>query len=134
MRKKDLSLVADIEPDLPTAVIDRERLRVAMGSLLENAILYTPTGGAIEVKVYQDGRHVVFSVTDTGVGISAKALPYIFSKFYRAKEAVSLDTDRAGLGLSVAQEITARHGGKLEVTSEGRDRGTHAELRIPVRA
>ncbi len=131
VREKDLTLSVDIEPGLPPVVMDRERLRAAAGALLENAILYTSTGGSIRVRVYKDGDAVAFSVDDEGIGISEEALPHVFAKFYRAKEAVSLDRDRAGLGLSIAKEAIERHGGRLNVTSAGKDQGTHAEFALP---
>jgi signal transduction histidine kinase len=129
--RKDIGLSVDIEENLPEVYIDKERMKVAVSAFIENAIIYTPVKGTIEIKVYKEKRSVFFSVKDSGIGISKEALHYIFSKFFRTKEAVSLDRDRAGLGLFITKEIIERHKGKVGVDSEGKDRGSRFWFSLP---
>jgi len=129
---KNITLVTDIRQGLPPVRIDRDRIEQAIAILLENAIVYTRQGGEIEVKIYQDGGNIVFSIRDSGIGIPKNMLPYLFTSFFRTKEAVAMDADRAGLGLSIAKDIVERHGGKIFAASEGSERGSHFWFTIPV--
>jgi len=109
---------------------DRARLKQVLVNLLDNAIKYTPRGGAIKVVVQVAGSDVVLTVTDTGMGIPAAALPHVFKRFYRADPARSRETEGAGLGLAIARSICLAHGGTIEATSaEGQ--GTKIEARFP---
>ena len=109
---------------------DRSRLKRVLVNLLDNAIKYTPPGGEIEVIVKAEGAEVMLTVTDTGIGIPASALPYVFKRFYRADPARSRETEGAGLGLAIAHSICLAHGGSIEATSvEGQ--GTTIKIRFP---
>ena len=87
--------------------------------LIDNSIKYTPAGGSIILSVVaepENGRALI-TVQDEGEGIPAELLPFIFDRFVRADEARTRNTGGAGLGLSIAKQITERHGGSLEVVS-----------------
>jgi len=131
-RKKDIKISVSIEENLPWVFVDKERMSVAIGALVENAIIYTATGGSVSVEVHKKNNSVSFSITDNGIGIPKDALPYIYTKFFRAKDAVSIDRDRAGLGLFIAKEIIKRHNGNTHVESKGKDRGSHFWFSIPI--
>jgi len=131
-RKKDIKISVSIEENLPWVFIDKERMSVAIGALVENAIIYTAVGGSISIEVHKKNNSVSFSITDSGIGIPKEALPYIFTKFFRAKDAVSIDRDRAGLGLFIAKEIIKRHNGSIHVESKGKDRGSRFWFLIPI--
>ena len=97
---------------------DRERLREAIVTLLDNAIKYTEPGGRIDVRVARDRKRVRVAITDTGVGIPPEALAHIFERFYRVDKARSRGEGGTGLGLAIAQQIVQAHGGAIRIESE----------------
>ncbi len=119
--QRDLHLTVDLSPDVSDIYADRERIGQVLVNLLMNAVNYTPPGGHITVRTgrtSQDlGPRVLLSVEDTGIGISAKELPFIFNRFFRAENARLAKVPGSGLGLSIVKEIVDLHGGKIEVTS-----------------
>ncbi|MBL8162628.1 MAG: histidine kinase, partial [Anaerolineae bacterium] len=107
----------EFEPDdtLPPVCVDADWLAQALNHLLDNAMRFTPEGGSIHIKTYRDDDRAVIAIRDTGIGISAAALPHIFERFWRQDEAHS--TPGFGLGLSIAQKIIEMHDGSIEVES-----------------
>lgn len=132
-KQKNISITIEIEENLPELTLDKERIKTALGIFIENAIIYTSKGGAIIIKIFFKNNKIFFSIKDSGIGIPREALSYIFSKFFRTKEAVSLDRDRAGLGLFIAKEIIKRHHGDVHVESRGKNLGSHFWFSIPVK-
>jgi signal transduction histidine kinase len=101
---------------------DDQKLRWAMGHLLENSIRYTEPGGHIFfIAGKHDERHVSIQVVDTGVGISDRDLPHIFDQFYRGEPRTPsgklIDPRGLGQGLYIARRVTEAHGGYLSVKS-----------------
>ncbi|MDX6546728.1 MAG: hypothetical protein QOG33_278 [Gaiellales bacterium] len=96
---------------------DREQLRQVIVILLDNAVRYTADGGRIHVQARRDGSNALVTVHDTGIGIGEQELPRVFERFYRADEARNRQSGGAGLGLAIARELVARHGGKISVES-----------------
>ena len=94
---------------------DVAKLQRMMANLLDNAIVYTAGGGAVDVAVEAAQHDVEISVRDTGIGIAEKDLPHIFDRFYRADR--SRSTPGSGLGLSLAQAIAQAHNGRITVES-----------------
>jgi signal transduction histidine kinase len=108
----------EVKADRPVQVHgDPARLRQVFFNLLDNAIKYTPEGGNVAVRVEQRDSRAVATVRDTGIGIPAADLPYIFDRFYRVDKARSRAAGGTGLGLSIAQSIVKSHGGEIELTS-----------------
>jgi len=114
-----------LEAPAPVALhFEADKLEKVFFNLLSNAIKYTPAGGSITVGVeervadeqYPEGAAVV-RVTDTGAGIDAAALPYIFDRFHQAEGAQSSVQASTGIGLSLVQELVALHGGTVTVES-----------------
>jgi signal transduction histidine kinase len=97
---------------------DELRLEQALQNLIQNAIKYSPDGGAITVCVDQDDRQASVSVTDTGIGIPPDALPRLFHRFYRAPNVDPQHISGLGVGLYVVKEIVGLHGGTINVRSE----------------
>ena len=97
---------------------DKGMIKQLMRVLVDNAIKYTPEGGAITLGVKRDGASVLLSVSDTGPGIAASELPKVFERFYRCDTARKSQTSGHGLGLSIARIIVTAHGGKLKVRSK----------------
>jgi PAS domain S-box-containing protein len=110
---------------------DPQLVRQAMMNLLSNAIKYTPDAGAITITASDDGSHVRWAVRDTGIGISVASQRYLFQKFFRADNAVVVDTEGTGLGLYLVRLIAERSGGSITCEStEGA--GSTFILRLPV--
>jgi len=103
---------------LPRVMADQGRLEQVVVNLLENAIKYTPDGGAVRLFTEDEGKSVKVSVADTGIGIPFKDLPRIFERFYRVDEARTREQGGTGLGLAIVKHIVQLHGGDVSVTSE----------------
>lgn len=95
---------------------DRGRLSQVMNNLISNAIKYSPNGGTVTVKVWEEKTQIVFSVTDQGLGVSPDDLNNIFKPFHRSK-ATKATIPGIGLGLSASRRIIELHGGELKVES-----------------
>lgn len=116
---KNITLREGLTPIFYQTVADRDMLYQAVLNLLSNAVKYTPDGGSIDVQTVVDEtkRTLVTRISDTGVGIPAKDLPFVFDKFYRA-EANNRMAKGTGLGLSLVKQIIETvHGGKIFVES-----------------
>lgn len=113
---------------------DRDRLKQVFINLLANAIQYTPQGGEVFLSLERIGESARIIFRDTGPGIPAEDLPHIFERFYRAEKSRTRGkTTGFGLGLSIANWIVERHGGRIEV--ESRDgKGTTFAIWLPVDA
>lgn len=112
---------------------DRTRLRQLFLNLVTNAIKYTPRGGKVELNLSRHDAQVHFSVKDSGIGIAAADLPFIFERFWRADQVRSRSSGRSGfgLGLAISQWIAQAHGGQLLVQSR-LNRGTTFTVVLPV--
>jgi len=97
---------------------DPEQLTCLFSNLLENALKYTPPGGRVILSLAKYKRFVLITVEDTGIGIAAEHLPFIFQRFWRADKARSQQVEGSGLGLAIAQMTAHQHGGKITVTSQ----------------
>jgi two-component system phosphate regulon sensor histidine kinase PhoR len=116
-----LKIIVDIPPGLSPVLADKTRLDQVMVNLLHNAIKFTPDGGKISITAGLVGgkippEQIVFSIQDTGVGISPDDLPRIFERFYKADRARS--AGGTGLGLAIARHLVEAHGGKIWVESQ----------------
>ncbi|MCX6005382.1 MAG: ATP-binding protein, partial [Chloroflexi bacterium] len=118
-QEKDVSLSAGSTDGLPPVNIDRDRIRQVLHNLLENALRYTPSGGAIKVEARQvESGQVQVSVTDSGSGISLADLPCVFDHFYKADKSRQRGYGGAGIGLALVKKYVELHGGKVWVESE----------------
>lgn len=97
---------------------DRLKLRQLLLNILDNAIRYTPSGGSISGSLVRKNGSAVVSIEDTGIGIPAEQLPFVFDRFYRVDKARSSAEGGTGLGLSIAASIAKAHGGGIEVESQ----------------
>jgi signal transduction histidine kinase len=118
--------------EMPKVMVDPKRLSLAITNILENAIRYNVENGEVTVKIdlMKDKPYVVVSVRDTGIGIPQEALSKLFTKFYRAENAVKTQTEGSGLGLYIAKGIVTAHGGQIWVESE-LGRGTTISFALP---
>jgi heavy metal sensor kinase len=96
---------------------DRARLKQVVVNLLDNAIKYTPEGGALTVRIRSVGARAVLEVSDTGVGLAPDDVAHVFDRFFRADRTRSRFPDGAGLGLAIVKSICHAHQGDVEVDS-----------------
>jgi signal transduction histidine kinase len=118
--QKRIALDVHLTAEAYETLADRDMLYQAIVNLLSNAIKYTPEGGAVSIDVAadEDRRKVLIRITDTGVGIPPKDLPFVFDKFYRA-EANNRIAPGTGLGLSLVRHIVQTvHGGRVWAESK----------------
>jgi two-component system sensor histidine kinase BaeS len=117
--ERHVTLRADVPQILPRIDADPDRLRQIVQNLVENAVRYTPEGG--EVRVRMDAANgtglVRLSVADTGVGIEARDLPYLFRHFYRPDQSRARTSGGTGLGLAIVKSLVEAHGGQVSVES-----------------
>ncbi|MBL8094017.1 MAG: hypothetical protein JNL73_07580 [Anaerolineales bacterium] len=114
---RGLALSLNLTPGLPRLSADRARLKQAVLNLLDNALKYTPAGGSISVGARAEDGRVVCTIADTGEGIPADDLPYIFDKLFRARRMRGRPVEGSGLGLTIVQQILTAHGGEITVAS-----------------
>jgi two-component system sensor histidine kinase BaeS len=115
-QEKGLHWQAAIPTDLPTALVDPDRLGQALGNLLSNAIKYTPAGGTVSTGAGLEDDAIWIRVEDTGPGIAPQELERIFAPFYRGRS-TSRFPQGMGLGLTIARDLVVAHGGRLEAES-----------------
>ncbi len=118
--QKDVSLTSRVEPGLPPVQMDSDRINQVLSNLISNALRYTPAGGEIVVRVGREqaaAGYLTVSVTDSGPGISAEALPYVFDRFYRADKARDRASGGSGLGLAIVKQLVEAHHGRVEAKS-----------------
>lgn len=104
---------------IPGVSVDPEKIRFLFENLLENAMRYTPRGGAIHVSLCEEGKTLVVRIKDTGIGIPEQEQKNIFTKFFRADNAIKMVTDGSGLGLFVAKSVVEHHDGSISFESKG---------------
>jgi signal transduction histidine kinase len=119
---------------LPDQVVwDEDRMSEVLGNLLSNAFKFTERGGTVELSVAAANDAVQMRVRDTGAGIPAENVPYIFEKFFQADNQASASAKGTGLGLAIAKSIVTAHGGTIDVASTVGS-GTMFSIALPVRA
>ena len=97
---------------------DRGRLKQVIVNLLDNAIRFTPRGGAVTLLTNEADGYILLEVRDTGIGIPAGAIPHVFDRFFRVDDARSREDGGAGLGLSIVKSICSAHGAEIELDSQ----------------
>ncbi len=129
---REVVLEAEIEERVQVP-FDDEAMAIVVSNLLENALKYAARGNPprVQVGLALVRGEAVLHVTDNGVGIDGKDLEAIFQPFYRANDEVTRRTPGTGIGLYVAREIVAAHGGKLTAASRGRGQGATFRLTLP---
>jgi len=116
---KGVRLWTEVARDVSPVRGNHRMLLQAIGNLLDNAIKYTPEGGTVTLRLWEEGGEVLLTVKDTGVGIPPEALPHVFDHFYRAHQPGTEHVSGTGLGLSLVQSIVREHHGRVWVESEG---------------
>lgn len=112
-----LLLTQETPSDLPLIHVDESRIVEVLHNLVSNALRHTPKGGKISVSASRVPGGVLLQVKDTGEGISADDLPYIFDRFYQADKSRRNSSGESGLGLAIARSLVLAHGGTINVES-----------------
>ncbi len=123
---KQITLIAETDPDMPIIMADEHMLRQAIANLVDNAIKYTPQEGSVQIHAHMDETRlspdgfpsVVVSVADDGPGISQADQIHIFKKFFRVRKKENIGVKGSGLGLTIVKGVAQRHGGDAWVESE----------------
>ena len=110
---------------------DPTRLEQVIANLLDNALKYTPAGGAIDITVDVDGDEAVLAVTDSGIGIARELMPYVFDLFVQGTRTLDRSQGGLGVGLALVRQLAVMHGGRVSVRSGGAGQGSTFELRLP---
>jgi len=128
---RSLVLSTDLPETLPTVNIDAHRIKQVLSNLLENSVAHTDKEGKITVSARQREKQIQVSVGDTGEGIPAKDLPFIFERFYRVDRSRTRKTGGSGLGLTIAKRLVEAHGGTIDARSEP-GKGSIFTFTIPI--
>lgn len=131
--KKNISLVLQNKGEsIPRFLFDPDKIKLAIKNIIHNAIDYTPVNGSVTVTLKGDiPGYAVVTIQDSGIGIPREEAERLFTKFYRSKKALLMETDRSGLGLYITKYIIDCHKGTIRVdSSEGM--GANVEIKIPL--
>ena len=116
-REREIEVEVSVDDDADQMVADPDRIEQVVENLFANALRYTPAGGHIELRAEGEGDAIVLSVVDSGQGIAANHVPFVFDRFYKADPSRRRTAPGSGLGLSIAKAIVERHHGSIGVTS-----------------
>jgi two-component system phosphate regulon sensor histidine kinase PhoR len=119
-----------VKGDVLAVETDDRILDIAVSSLLENAIVYSPRGGVIELKVKREHDKICIQIADQGIGFDAEQKKRIFERFYRTPEAQNAHQQGTGIGLALVQQAVERLEGQLSIESE-KGQGSVFEIRFP---
>lgn len=131
--EKNLQLVVEIKPNLPQILVDKDRIIQVLTNLVGNSLQYTPGNGKVVIKVLRENSNLLFSVSDTGIGISAEQLPNIFNRFYRTDKSRARASGGSGIGLTIAKALVQAHQGRIWAISDGEGKGSTFTFSIPIR-
>ena len=118
IKEQDFSCTRNIPASLPAVLADEEAVAQAFINLLQNAVRYSPEKGDLTVRGWSDGRFLLVSIADNGIGIAEEEQKRIWDDYYRTAEARALGTRGSGLGLSLVSHIMKAHGGETRLTSK----------------
>jgi signal transduction histidine kinase len=129
--RKNITLALEVDPDVPEVYADPDRMAQVMDNLLSNALRHTPEGGRIELSARSSpptegsGGGLRIIIQDSGPGIPADEIPYIFERFYRGDKARQRQEDSetmngsgSGLGLAIARSVVEAHDGRIWAESQ----------------
>ncbi|KOX65660.1 histidine kinase [Pseudomonas psychrophila] len=124
------------DANLPVGILmvsgDPGRLAQILHNLLANAAKYTPADGSIKLSVTVETDVLKISISDNGIGVSAKGLPFIFDPYVQDEHAIGFNGAGLGIGLTVVRELVEAHGGKVVGMSEGSGKGSEFVVTLPL--
>jgi PAS domain S-box-containing protein len=133
-QSRRITLEPHIDPDVPMIEGDPKRLSQVLNNVLSNALKFTPEGGRVELECRAHGNTLEITVRDTGAGISADFLPFVFDRFRQGDSRSTRTHGGLGLGLAIARHLVELHGGAIRAFSEGPGTGTTITIQLAVPA
>jgi PAS domain S-box-containing protein len=129
---KHIHLQTSLDYGTGAVLGDPNRLQQILWNLLSNAVKFTAAGGRVNVRLERIDAHVSIAVSDTGKGIDAEFLPYVFERFVQQDGSVTRKHGGLGLGLAIVRHLVEVHGGTVQAHSDGLDKGATFVVKIPV--
>ncbi len=131
-REKGFRLDLEIAAPLAPVLLDRQLFRQVMDNLLHNAMKFSPQGGTVRVRAWQEEGNVMVAVSDEGIGIPTEHLEKIFEPFYQVDSGLTRRFEGLGIGLALCKQIVELHGGRIWAESEGESKGSTFYIALPV--
>jgi signal transduction histidine kinase len=129
---KEIRLEVMLDPKAGPVSGDPNRLQQVLWNLLSNAAKFTPKGGRVQVRLERMNSHVEITVSDTGSGISAGFLPFVFDRFRQADSSYTRNHGGLGLGLAIVRHLVELHGGSVHAYSAGEGQGATFTVKLPM--
>jgi PAS domain S-box-containing protein len=129
---KSVRLQTIVDPNVGPVSGDPDRLQQVVWNLLANAVKFTPKKGRVQIRLERVNSHVEIVVSDTGAGIRADFLPYVFERFRQGDAGTTRKTGGLGLGLAIVRHIVEMHGGTVHAASAGEGAGSTFRVRLPL--
>lgn len=130
--EKEVELQINISPELPPVQVDEDRIGQVLLNLVGNALQYTPAQGVVTITAKPHDREINVVIQDSGIGIPAEHLTYLFDRFYRVDKSRSRAGGGSGIGLTIARHLIEAHGGQIWATSTGWGQGSTFGFSIPI--
>ena len=128
---KRIALRTSLDPKTPRVLGDQDRLQQVVWNLLSNALKFTDSGGAIDLRLEMTGKSASITVSDNGQGISEEFLPHVFERFRQNDASSSRRHGGLGLGLALVRELVELHGGTVSASSGGQNKGSTFTIHLP---
>lgn len=129
---KDIRIEAILDPRAGPISADPDRLQQIVWNLASNAVKFTPKGGRLQIRLERVSSHIEIVVSDTGQGISAEFLPYVFDRFRQADATSTRRYGGLGLGLAIVRHLVEMHGGTVRAESPGEGKGATLTVTLPL--
>jgi PAS domain S-box-containing protein len=129
---KGIELIATLDPHAGPIAGAPDRLQQVVWNLLMNSVKFTPRGGRVDVSVTRDDQNAQITVADTGEGIAAEVLPYVFDRFRQEDSSSTRAHAGLGLGLALVRHLVELHGGSVRADSPGKGRGATFTVTLPL--
>jgi signal transduction histidine kinase len=136
--ERQIIINVNASEDLPLVSVDPDRMSMVLRNLVNNALRYTPPNGQIDIHAEKNKGTMTIQVADSGTGIQANDIPFIFDRFYRADKSRSRNSGGSGIGLAIVKQLVEAHHGEVKVdspiyaTAEGAGYGTRFTIQIPI--
>jgi CheY-like chemotaxis protein/anti-sigma regulatory factor (Ser/Thr protein kinase) len=129
---KAIRLQSALDPSVGRISGDPDRLRQVVWNLLMNAVKFSPRGGHVQIRLERAESHVQIIVSDTGIGIGADVLPFVFERFRQGDSSTTRAHSGLGLGLALVKHLVDLHGGTVSAHSDGEGKGAMFIVELPV--
>ncbi len=129
---KGVDIMSTVASRIGTVNVDPHRMKQVLWNLLSNAVKFTPAGGKVDLNLHRVDGRIELRVTDTGRGIAAEFLPYVFESFRQADSTTTRRHGGLGLGLAICKKLVEQHGGTITAQSDGQDRGSTFIVTLPM--